>query len=124
MQHVLYIALGGAVGAVMRHVVSSGVHRVMGQGFPYGTLIVNTTGSLVMGLLYVWLLERSDLSPAWRALLLTGFLGAFTTFSTFSMETLQLAQSGEMVKAAFNIFLNVIICLVAVWVGMIFGRQL
>ncbi len=124
MHPVLNIALGGAIGAVMRFLVATGVHRAFGQGFPYGTLTVNTVGSLAMGFLYVWLIERTGLPPAWRALLMTGFLGGFTTFSAFSIESLQLIQTGELGKAALNILLNVLLCLLAAWAGVMIGRQI
>lgn len=77
-----------------------------------------------MGLGYIWLLERSTLGPEWRALLLVGLLGAFTTFSTFSIETLQLLLGGEWLKALLNMVLSVVLCLLAVWIGVIGARGL
>lgn len=96
----------------------------LGRGFPYGTLIVNVVGSLGMGVLYVLLLERLSLGPEWRAALQIGLLGALTTFSTFSMETLLLFENGEAQKAILNITLNVVLCLGATWLGMVLGRQI
>lgn len=118
------IATGGAVGAVLRYWLSSGVYAWLGRGFPYGTLAVNLLGSLLMGLLYVVLLERVTLSVEWRAALLIGLLGAFTTFSTFSLETLNLIEEGQVLKAGLNVVLSVTACIAASWFGVMFGRQL
>ncbi len=124
MSQLLAIAFGGALGAVMRFVTSTGVHRLAGRDFPYGTLTVNVLGSLLMGFLYILLIERASLSPEWRAVLLVGFLGAFTTFSTFSIETLNLVENGELMKAGLNVLLSVSFCLLAAWLGILAGRQL
>ena len=120
----LAIALGGALGAVLRFVVSTQVYAWLGRDFPYGTLAVNVIGSLLMGLLSIWLLERSVADPLWRAVILIGFLGAFTTFSTFSIETLALMEAGETLRAVVNMLLSVSTCVTAAWVGVILGRQL
>lgn len=124
MLTILYIAAGGALGAVMRYLLSTGIHSVLGRGFPYGTLSVNVLGSFLMGFLFIFLLERSDLGPEWRAFTLIGFLGALTTFSTFSLETLNLFESGAMIRAFANIMVSVITCILATWLGIILGRQL
>lgn len=121
---ILFIAGGGALGAVMRYLVSTGVHHILGRGFPYGTLAVNVVGSFLMGLLFIFMIERSNLDSEWRAFILVGFLGAFTTFSTFSMETLNLVEDGAIARAFANIFISVITCLLATWLGVILGRQL
>ncbi|MDH3949265.1 MAG: fluoride efflux transporter CrcB [Gammaproteobacteria bacterium] len=124
LNQLIMIAAGGAAGSLMRFLLSSGVHRVVGRDFPYGTLSVNVIGSLLMGILYIVLIERASLGAEWRALLLVGFLGAFTTFSTFSIETLNLLENGELIKAGTNVFLSVFLCLLAAWSGVIVGRQL
>lgn len=124
LNQLIMIAAGGAAGSLMRFLLSNGVHRVVGRDFPYGTLSVNVIGSLLMGILYIVLIERASLGAEWRALLLVGFLGAFTTFSTFSIETLNLLENGELIKAGTNVFLSVFLCILAAWSGVIVGRQL
>jgi fluoride exporter len=118
-----FIAAGGATGALMRYWMSNGIYALLGRGFPYGTLTVNIVGSLIMGFLYVFMIERMDVSVEWRAALMIGLLGAFTTFSTFSIETLNLLESGEQLKAALNIILSVTLCIFGCWLGMIVGRN-
>lgn len=120
----MMIAAGGAVGALMRFWVSNGVYMLFGKGFPYGTLAVNVIGSLTMGFLYVLLLERMDAGPELRAAVIIGMLGAFTTFSTFSIETMNLIQAGDQLKAILNIVVSVSLSLVACWIGLILGRQI
>jgi CrcB protein len=116
--------MGGALGAVLRYGASLSVYSLLGRGFPYGTLFVNVSGSLLMGLLSVIMLERFNIDPEWRAAVLVGVLGSFTTFSTFSIETLNLLEQGDVMRATANIVLSVLVCLVAVWFGVIIGRQI
>ncbi|HDK38289.1 MAG TPA: fluoride efflux transporter CrcB [Thiolapillus brandeum] len=118
------IAAGGAVGALMRYWVSTAIYAWLGRGFPWGTLAVNLLGSFAMGLLYILLLERLTSGPEVRAFLLIGVLGAFTTFSTFSIETLNLLEDAEFGKALLNAAGSVIICVAAAWLGVVLGRQL
>lgn len=117
------IAAGGALGALLRFWVSNGIYALLGRNFPYGTLAVNVLGSLLMGFLYVMLVDKLAVGPQWRAVLLIGLLGAFTTFSTFSMETLNLVEAGEVFKALLNILLSVSLCLAATWFGVLAGRS-
>jgi len=118
------IAAGGALGAVMRFWVSGGIYAWLGRGFPYGTLSVNLIGSFIIGIAFVLLTERLTLGAEVRAFVLIGFLGAFTTFSTFSLETLILLQEGLLFKAAANILLSVLLCIIATWGGIILAKSL
>jgi len=120
----LAIAVGGALGALLRFGVSEGVHSAFGRSFPYGTLTVNVIGSLLIGLLYVMFNERFELTGPWRALMLVGVLGAFTTFSTFSMETLELIEKGDFAASILNVVLNISLSVFAAWIGVIVGRSI
>ena len=124
MLNLLSIAVGGAVGALLRYAMSSGVHLWLGRDFPYGTLFVNVLGSLLMGLLYVVLIERTGAAEVWRAGLIVGLLGAFTTFSTFSIESLTLVENGEPLKAGVNILASVSLCILGGWIGIVAARQI
>ena len=124
MTQVLAIAAGGAIGALLRYWVSSAVQNRTTSVFPYGTLTVNVVGSLLIGFLYIWLIERLAVGPAVRAFMLIGVLGAFTTFSTFSMETLNLMESGHLGKALVNMLVSVIVCTGAAGLGVLAARQL
>jgi CrcB protein len=119
----LLIASGGAFGALSRYGAALGVYSIMGRGFPYGTLFVNVVGSFLMGMLSIMLLERFNLGPEWRAAILVGFLGSFTTFSTFSIETLNLLEQGDFNRAFLNMGLSLVLCIIAVWFGVSIGRQ-
>lgn len=123
MNTIIAIAGGGAVGALLRYWSANAIHALLGRNFPYGTLFVNISGSLLMGVLYALLVERLDVSPVWRAGLMIGFLGAFTTFSTFSIETLNLLEQGELLKLGLNVLLSVTLCLLACWLGLVLGRH-
>ena len=124
MTQLIAIAAGGAVGALFRFWVSTGIYSLLGRSFPFGTLAVNLLGSLLMGFLYVLLLDRMTTPPEVRAALLVGFLGAFTTFSTFSIETLNLIEQADFMKAGLNMLLSVVACVMACWFGVLLGRQL
>lgn len=124
MIRITLIAAGGAAGALLRYWLSGGVYALLGKDFPYGTLSVNVIGSLLMGLAYVFLFERMAVSSEMRAALVIGLLGAFTTFSTFSIETLNLIEAGEQLKAGLNVVLSVLLCLGGCWLGLLLGRQL
>ena len=125
MNQLVVIALGGAFGAIMRFFVSSGVYHWLGRGFPYGTLTVNILGSFLIGLLTEALvLQRIAITMEYRAAILVGFMGSFTTFSTFSLETLYLLEQGNLLKASLNIVISVCACIFAVWIGLLAGRTL
>lgn len=116
---VLWVALGGALGSVGRYAVSGIAVRWLGAGFPYGTLFVNVTGSFTIGLLAALVAAdgRPSLGADARAFLLVGVLGGFTTFSSFSLETLELARGGALGAAGANVVLSVVLCLFAAWLG-------
>jgi CrcB protein len=124
VNQVIAIAGGGAIGALLRFWVSTGVYQLLGRGFPWGTLAVNVLGSFLMGLLFVLFLERGLVSTEVRAAVLVGLLGSFTTFSTFSMETLSLIEQADYLKALANAVSSLLICLLACWAGLVLGRQL
>jgi CrcB protein len=118
------IALGGALGSVLRYLMANAVQGWAGRQFPLGTLAVNVLGSLVIGLLYVWLLERTSAGVTARAFWMVGVLGGFTTYSSFSLETFNLIAQAAYLRALANAVLSVVLCLVATWVGVLAGRQL
>lgn len=121
MQHLLSIAAGGALGALSRYWLGSHVHRLWDGNWPLGTLLVNTGGSLLIGIVFV-LLEREQLHPDWRSVLMIGFLGAFTTFSTFSLETVELWQRGDAGIALAYVTGSVFSCVGGAAIGMALTR--
>lgn len=118
------IAGGGAAGALSRWLMTTGVQRWLGRDFPWGTLSVNVLGSFVMGLLVLLFIERFDPGPALRPGLLVGFLGAFTTFSTFAVETLNLVQGEMPLRAFLYVLVSVGACVCAALAGMLLARQI
>ena len=121
---VIAIVIGGALGSLCRYFMSMNIYLLLGKSFPYGTLAVNILGSIIMGSFYILAMEKITISEELRAGITVGFLGAFTTFSTFSIETMNLIESGEITKAGLNIILSVILCIVGCWLGMSITRQL
>src|SRR3990167_11042972 len=119
----LLIFIGAGSGGVFRYWISNGVYWFTGRQFPYGTLIVNVTGCFLMGFLFILILDRFNaIGPQLRAFLLIGFLGGYTTFSSFSIETLNLFENGAWLSGFMNIFFSVILCIFAAWIGVIGGR--
>jgi CrcB protein len=118
------IALGGSLGAVSRYWVSTSTYTWLGSNFPYGTLMVNLTGSLVVGFLTVVLVQRFDVSDQVRLGLIVGFLGSFTTFSAFSMDTIHWIENGAVLKALAYVLVSVIACVLGAWAGLISAKQL
>ena len=120
---ILLVALGGAAGAVSRHLVGIAALRWLGAGFPWGTFAVNVLGCLALGLLLEVASVSEVVSRSTRLWVGTGFLGAFTTFSTFGVETLRLVQTDGPGWAAANVIGNVVVGLLAAWVGVLVARQ-
>ena len=122
--HWIAVAVGGALGAVARYAISTWIFDSTSHKFPYATLSVNVLGSFVMGVLFVLILEKGLLPPEWRGVLMIGFLGAFTTFSTFSLDALGLWQNGHLFLALVYALGTVVLCLaaitVAVWLTRLF----
>lgn len=117
----LWIALGGALGSVLRYALGGAVQKFSARGFPIGTLAVNVIGCLIIGIL-IHKLTNDQTHPATRAFMVVGFCGGFTTFSAFSAETIGLMLGGEMGRATIYVLLSVSLCLAATWVGMNAGR--
>jgi CrcB protein len=125
VKNILLIFFGAGLGGVLRYWLSSGVHAIVGKEFPYGTLFVNVTGSLFMGILFVLIMDRFDgHGPQLRSLLLIGLLGGYTTFSSFSIETLHLIENGQWSSALMNVLLSTLLCIAAAWLGVIGARAL
>ena len=116
--------LGGFLGSALRFWLSTFTYRVLGQGFPYGTLCVNVIGCFVIGFLMATFENRLIVNPNVRIFLTVGILGGFTTFSTFSYETISLLKEGSYFIGAANVICSLLICLVATWIGGIAGKLL
>ena len=124
MQSVLIVALGGAAGAASRHIVGMWAMRLMGTGFPWGTLAVNIAGSFAMGVLIEMLALRLQASNELRLLIATGFLGGFTTFSAFSLDAVTLWERGEAGLAAGYILVSVVASIGALFLGLSLVRSI
>ena len=124
MGTIIAIALGGALGSLARHGIAIWFDTVLGHDFPYGIFIANIVGSALMGICFVLLIEKSLLTEFWRSLLMVGFLGAFTTFSTDSIQSLSLLLEGRLVAAGTYILGTVVISLIGAYLGMLTARTL
>lgn len=118
MQKYLYIAIGGSLGAIARFWVGSAIASRLGVRFPYGTFVINMTACIIIGFSLTFLSKRADFNPAWRYLIPVGFVGAYSTFSTYEWETLSEIRTGTFSLAALYAFTSLFLGLVAVWFGI------
>jgi CrcB protein len=116
------VGLGGCLGAILRFWLGGWVSNRMGSRFPWGTFVINITGSFLIGLVLTLLTEKTHWSPNWRYLIPIGFIGGYTTFSTFEYETLRSFQDGEILIASLNVTLSVFVGFISVWCGVIAGK--
>jgi len=124
LQKYLWIAAGGALGSLARYWIGSTVAGRMGVKFPYGTMIVNITACVIIGFSLTYLGRRADLNPAWRYLIPIGFVGAYSTFSTYEWETLSTMRSGAFFLAALYAVGSFVLGLIAVWGGSLLAEML
>lgn len=118
MLEVILVAIGGAIGSTARYLVSTWAATRYGAEFPYGTLIVNVVGCFIIGVFMTLATERLSISPYWRLLITVGFVGGLTTFSSFSYETIHLLQEADMLRAFYNVGLNILVGFSATWLGI------
>jgi len=118
------VSVGAIVGANARWVISRYAARLLGPVFPYGTLIINIAGSLIVGFFIIWTTERVLVDPRWRLLIVVGFCGAFTTFSSYAFETMAYFEQGQWALMVANVLSNNLLCLGAVLAGMVLARVL
>jgi len=119
----LSVGIGGFIGAILRYSISNWVNTLSSSNFPYGTLTVNMIGSFFIGFLFLYF-QQINLSPYQKFLLITGLLGALTTFSTFSLDTVLLMQQEQYMKAFSNVLLNVVLSIGATFLGMIIFKRI
>jgi CrcB protein len=120
----LYIALGSAVGGVSRYLLGGLIQRLAGGTFPLGTLVINVTGSFLVGLLYRYAADSAAITPEIRAMLTIGLCGGYTTFSSFSYETVRLIEDGEAGRALAYVGLSVLLSVGGTMLGIAAGREL
>jgi len=117
------VALGGAIGASARYWLGNLVNSRLPMQFPLGTFVINVTGSFIIGFFLTLVTQRITVHPNWRLLIAVGFVGAYTTFSTFEFETLKLIEEGSVVSAALNVILSFVLGFIAVWLGVTAARR-
>jgi len=124
MTKYLLVAFGGALGSTLRFWAGGYVSTRLGTRFPYGTFVINITASFLIGFIMTLLAERTHWSPNWRFLIPVGFIGGYSTFSTFEYETFRVFQDGEFLIAAINVVFSVVLGFFSVWLGVITGRTI
>jgi len=124
VQAYLWVSLGAILGASFRYFLARFAAKVLSPDFPYGTLIINVSGSLILGFFMIWTTERVLADPRWRLFIAIGFCGSFTTFSSYAFETFAYMEQGQWYAMAANIFANNILCLAAVLCGAALARWL
>jgi CrcB protein len=124
LQRYLFIAFGGALGSLARYAVGSAVASRMGTRFFYGTFVVNMTACLIIGFSVTWLGRHAGVSPAWRYLIPIGFIGAYSTFSTFEWETFTALETGAFLLGTLYVTLSILLGLLALWLGVLLARVL
>ncbi|HKO20794.1 MAG TPA: fluoride efflux transporter CrcB [Acidobacteriaceae bacterium] len=124
MQKYLWIAIGGAFGSIARYWVGSAVAGRLGARFPFGTFVINMTACVIIGFSMTFLARRADVNPAWRFLVPVGFVGAYSTFSTYEWETLATIRSGAFALASLYAVGSLVLGLAAVWCGAFFAEVL
>ena len=122
MFNYLLVSAGAAIGGALRYGISNYIQRHISVIFPYGTLVVNVVGSFILGLIMFYLNDKELIGNDFRLFLAVGFCGGFTTFSTFSYETINLFRDAEIGLAVFNVFLNVVLCLVGVYLAYLISK--
>ena len=120
----VFVSLGAIVGANARYVISRYLAKVLGPAFPYGTLAINVAGSFIVGWFMIWTTERVLIDPRWRLLVVVGFCGGFTTFSSYAFESMAYFEQGNWMLMTTNILANNMLCLLAVVAGMALARVL
>lgn len=124
MYYLLIVAVGGALGAVARHVLADWAHNLWSGPMPVGTLLVNLLGSCLIGVVYVLIVEKQLIHSDWRGVIMVGFLGAFTTFSTFSLETIRLLENGHLAHAGGYMLASVALCVAGAGGSIVLTRAL
>jgi CrcB protein len=124
VQTILWISIGAIVGANLRYFVGQSVAKLLASSLPYGTLLINLTGSFILGFFLVWTGERVLADPRWRLLIAIGFCGGYTTFSSFAYETFALFEQGRFAASALNVVASNALCLIGVALGAALARSI